>query len=206
MTAMTDNNLPTGDKARIEDLLRVDTDKVHTIIDESISMRGDIECAHADRTIVVAGKVVGTVRSAGRIVVTPSGVIEGSVRAPQVTLGGRISRRNEDDGVVVDGELTLAASARLECSTVYEQLHSEHGAVLAGLILPRDSSYCKDLQDAGKLPFIEQIQPLHEPAGRTEPVQRPHLTPVSGHGGTVTPLASVVLSDRREESAFQHQA
>lgn len=152
--------LTRADAASIDDLLSVDDKEIKTIIDESIEMNGDLVSNAADKAIVVAGKFTGTIRSAGKVVILGSGLVKGSIRAPLVVLGGEISRRSDDDGVVVDGPLVLASSARLMNNAVYESLHSDHGAMLAGMVVPRDSSFFADLHQAGRLAFVDSLKPV----------------------------------------------
>jgi len=156
---MTPSN---DDTSRVDELLFYDPRDPHTLIDSSCTLAGDISCDARDRVIVVAGKLIGTIRSASPVVVLAGGLVEGSVRAPRLTIAGRITRRTDDDGVVVDGELALAATGSLECSAVYESLHTERGAALAGVLVPFASSFFHELYATGRLPFVDALPEYSE--------------------------------------------
>ena len=141
----------------IDEELSINPEQVKSVVDESVEFRGDIVAKDPSKTILINGRVTGTVRSAGPVVVGDTGVVEGSVRAPKLALSGTIRRRSDADGVIVDGPLALTKGARLECSTVYRELHTKHGAVLAGMIAPMDSDYCWQLHQEGRLPFLDDI-------------------------------------------------
>lgn len=162
-----------------------------TLVGSSCSMAGDIVCEVPGKTIVIAGKLRGTICSAGRVIIAEGGQVEGSVRASRLAVAGRIARRTEEDGVVVDGELALARGASLECSAVYETLRAERGAVLAGVIVPYSSSLFHELYATGRLAFVDLLQLSPRPASEIsmDAVQEVHHSTHEPHGaGHATPL------------------
>lgn len=168
----------------------VDLSKVNTVIDQDVEFHGDLISKDPNKTVLISGTILGSVRAAGVVVVTEAGEIQGSIRAPRVKLAGRVMRRNDQDGVVVDGALTLTSKARLECNAVYKSLDTERGAVLAGTVGPIDDDFIREQATQGHLPFLKTLKPVL-PVG--EPAA---LAPGSGDGdhsdtSSVVRLASV---------------
>jgi len=110
------------------------------------------------RALVVGGRVIGSIRSAGPVVVLEDGYVQGSIRASRITIGGQVLRRVPGDGVVADGELVLTASARLECDAVYEHLSAERGATFAGMLVPFGSDFFYELHSGGRLAFLDALE------------------------------------------------
>lgn len=169
-----------------DDPFALETGAADTLVGRSCSMAGDIVCDVPGTTIVIAGKLSGTICSAGRVIIAEGGQVEGSVRASRLAVAGRIARRTEEDGVVVDGELALARGASLECSAVYETLRAERGAVLAGVIVPFSSSLFHELYATGRLAFVDllQLSPLPASESSMDEVQEGVL---GVHHGTHEP-------------------
>lgn len=171
------------------------------VIAAGFTFHGDIVSDNSDTELVIAGNVVGTIRTAGRLNVEKGGVVEGSVRAPNVRLAGQIKRQRVSDGVVVDGDLVLEPTARLECNAVYETLHSERGAVLAGLMVPFNSDYFSELHAAGSLAFVEELTAFAPAPTKPAVVAAPSAPGRQGVTPLVQPIPSYLTAERSGPAA-----
>ncbi len=81
----------------------------------------------SDNNIRIDGTVKGTITAKGRLVVGPTGIIEGEVICENADIEGALSGT-----ISVNGILTLKSTARLECDIVTKKLAIEPGAVFSG--------------------------------------------------------------------------
>jgi cytoskeletal protein CcmA (bactofilin family) len=81
----------------------------------------------SDSNVRIDGTVKGTVSVKGRLVVGPSGAINGEVDCENAEIEGTISGT-----IAVNGLLSLKSTARLECDITTKKLAIEPGAVFSG--------------------------------------------------------------------------
>ncbi len=99
------------------------TDKLNQIV-EGTNIEGDI---HSESNIRVDGKVKGTIETKGRVVIGPSGMVEGEVTCQNGDIEGTL------DGRVTTKELlSLKSTSRLNGDIITEKLAIEPGAQFTG--------------------------------------------------------------------------
>lgn len=81
----------------------------------------------SDSNIRIDGTVKGTITAKGRLVVGPTGRIEGEVHCENADIEGALTGT-----ISVNGILSLKATARLECDITTKKLAIEPGAVFSG--------------------------------------------------------------------------
>lgn len=81
----------------------------------------------SDSNIRIDGTVKGTITAKGRLVVGPTGKIEGEVVCENADIEGAI-----DGTISVNGLLSLKSTARLACDIATKKLAIEPGAVFSG--------------------------------------------------------------------------
>ena len=80
-----------------------------------------------DSNIRIDGTVKGTITAKGRLVIGPTGSIEGEVNCENADIEGALT-----GNIIVNGLLSLKATARLECDITTKKLAIEPGAVFSG--------------------------------------------------------------------------
>ena len=81
----------------------------------------------SDSNIRIDGTVKGTITAKGRLVVGPTGSIEGEVHCENADIEGALTGT-----ISVNGILSLKSTARLECDITTKKLAIEPGAVFSG--------------------------------------------------------------------------
>lgn len=81
----------------------------------------------SDNNIRIDGTVKGTITAKGRLVIGPTGKIEGEVICENADIEGSLTGT-----IAVNGILSLKATARLECDITTKKLAIEPGAVFSG--------------------------------------------------------------------------
>jgi len=81
----------------------------------------------SDSNIRIDGTVKGTITAKGRLVIGPTGRIEGEVHCENADIEGVLTGT-----ISVNGILSLKATARLECDITTKKLAIEPGAVFSG--------------------------------------------------------------------------
>ena len=100
------------------------TTQAHNIIGNGTVIKGEIE---SNGDMRIDGKVNGSVKSNGKVVVGQNGVIEGTLICKQADISGYVK------GNIKVEELTaMQSTARLEVDLVTKQLFIEVGAVFTG--------------------------------------------------------------------------
>jgi cytoskeletal protein CcmA (bactofilin family) len=161
-------------------------------IPEGVAFTGKLVCDCPDKQLLIGGKVTGSIRSAGPVVILESGVLEGSVRAPRITIAGRVLRGSQADGIVADGQLSLAATGKLQCNAVYEEIAADRGAAIAGILVPFNSDFFHELSVAGSLPFVDALEPLSggQRASSTSPSVPAPVPALAGAGAGTNPTGA----------------
>jgi cytoskeletal protein CcmA (bactofilin family) len=97
---------------------------IRNMIGKDTVIKGDVE---SSGDIRVDGKLIGSLKSTGKIVVGPTGSIEGDVNCKQAEISGFVK------GVLKCEELTtLKATSKVELDMITKQLCIEVGAVFTG--------------------------------------------------------------------------
>lgn len=96
----------------------------HNQIAKGTLIKGDIK---TEGVLRIDGTLIGSIESTGKVVVGPSGMIEGSIRCESANISGEVTA-----SVVVKELLTLQASAKLVGDITTGKLAIEPGAVFSG--------------------------------------------------------------------------
>ena len=95
------------------------------IISEDLTIEGDLLAG--DSSLSISGTITGDV-TARTIDIRPEGAVTGTLKAEQVTVGGRLAGR------VACRDLSLEETARVEADLTVDSLTSRKGAVLKGKV------------------------------------------------------------------------
>jgi cytoskeletal protein CcmA (bactofilin family) len=94
------------------------------IIGNGTIIKGEIE---SNGDIRIDGKVIGTLKSNGKIVLGQNGNIEGDIYCKQADLSGRVTGK-----IFVDELTSLKSTSRVEGELSTKQLYIEIGAIFTG--------------------------------------------------------------------------
>ncbi len=95
-----------------------------SVLTEGTGIEGNLNTGHDLR---LEGKIAGQVRVSGKVVLGPSGTIEGELHANEAVIHGRVK-----GNLFVKGLLHLAKSAVIEGDITASQFSVEEGAVYIG--------------------------------------------------------------------------
>lgn len=98
-------------------------EKLNRIVDGT-SIEGHIK---SDSNIRIDGKLKGTIQTRGRLVIGPSGFIDGDITCENADIEGTFTGK-----IQVNGLLTLKQSAKLKGEIITGKLAIEPGAVFSG--------------------------------------------------------------------------
>lgn len=121
----------------LDELLQIDPQSIRSLIDRDVHFEGKLS-VRSDTVILVSGQVTGEIHSEGVVIINADAVVNGTIRARGLQVGGRVVRRSPEDRIDVEGVLVLAKGARLEVDAVYGDLKAEHGVRISGNLSPRD--------------------------------------------------------------------
>ncbi|NQV52424.1 MAG: polymer-forming cytoskeletal protein [Flavobacteriales bacterium] len=96
----------------------------HNQIAKGTRIQGDIK---TEGVLRIDGTLIGSVESTGKLVVGPSGKIEGSIRCNSANISGEVKAK-----IIVKELLTLQASAKLQGEITTGKLAIEPGATFSG--------------------------------------------------------------------------
>jgi len=96
----------------------------HNQIAKGTRVQGDIK---TEGVLRVDGTLIGSIDSTGKVVVGPSGKIEGSIRCASANISGEVKAK-----VIVKELLELKASAKLHGDITVGKFSIEPGAVFSG--------------------------------------------------------------------------
>lgn len=97
---------------------------VRNLIGKDTVIKGDVE---SSGDIRVDGKLVGSLKSNGKILVGPTGCIEGDLTCKQAEISGMVK------GILKCDEITtLKATSKVEVELITKQLCIEVGAIFTG--------------------------------------------------------------------------
>ena len=96
----------------------------HNQIAKGTRIQGDIK---TEGVLRIDGTLIGSVESTGKVVVGPSGRIDGSIRCTSANISGEVKAK-----VLVKELLTLQASAKLHGEITAGKLAIEPGALFTG--------------------------------------------------------------------------
>jgi len=110
----------------------------------------------SDNNIRIDGTVKGTITAKGRLVVGPTGIIQGEVICENADIEGALTGT-----ITVNGILSLKATARLECDISTKKLAIEPGAVFSGKCV-MGGGVVKDLKQSMEEQGRQRVQePAH---------------------------------------------
>jgi len=96
----------------------------HNQIAKGTQIKGDIK---TEGVLRIDGTLIGSIDSTGKLVVGPTGKIDGSIRCDSANISGEVTAT-----IVVKELLTLQASAKLIGDVTTGKLAIEPGAVFSG--------------------------------------------------------------------------
>lgn len=96
----------------------------HNQIANGTRIQGDIK---TEGVLRVDGTLIGSIESTGKVVVGPSGRIEGSIRCASANISGEVKAK-----LIVKDLLQLQASAKLQGEITVGKLAIEPGATFTG--------------------------------------------------------------------------
>ena len=96
----------------------------HNQIAKGTRIQGDIK---TEGVLRIDGTLIGSVESTGKLVVGPSGKIEGSIRCNSANISGEVKAK-----IIVKELLALQASAKLQGEITTGKLAIEPGATFSG--------------------------------------------------------------------------
>ena len=111
-------------------------DRLNRIV-EGTSIVGEIK---SDSNIRIDGKLDGTIDTNGRLVVGPTGVIEGEVICKNADIEGVLKGK-----ITVTGLLSLKSTAKVTGDIITDKLNIETGAVLTANV-SMDNTVVKDIK------------------------------------------------------------
>lgn len=82
-------------------------------------------------TFLVEGKVIGNVE-VDKVIVTPTGDVQGNLKAATVEVQGKVS------GNIAADTITVAAGSRVSGDLNFEQIAIEHGSSFEGRCWPKN--------------------------------------------------------------------
>jgi cytoskeletal protein CcmA (bactofilin family) len=80
------------------------------------------------RNIKIAGKIDGGVEAEGKVIIAPTGVVEGSISSQEAYIAGKV-----EGDIRASEKLTLASSAVVKSDLYTPNLSIEEGAVFSGV-------------------------------------------------------------------------
>ncbi|MEZ4720838.1 MAG: polymer-forming cytoskeletal protein [Flavobacteriales bacterium] len=102
-----------------------DTDfGVHNQIAQGTTINGDIK---TEGVLRVDGTLIGSIESSGKVVVGPSGKIDGSIRCASANISGTVKAK-----LIVKDMLELQSSAKLTGEITVGKLSIQPGATFSG--------------------------------------------------------------------------
>jgi len=99
-------------------------DKLNRIVDGT-HIKGDIK---ADSNFRIDGILVGSIDTLGKLVVGPSGRIEGNVKCANADIEGEMT-----GNIIVDGLLNIKSTAKIQGDITTNQIGIEIGAQFKGI-------------------------------------------------------------------------
>jgi len=123
----------------------------HSVIDEWLTMRGDIE---TDGNIHVKGRVFGNI-SCVSIIVEDGAIVDGEIQAEDVSIRGQTS------GTITGKSIKLESSAVVESDIFHQSFACEQGARIEGRL-----SFKSAASEAGQTPGQAQTQMMAQSSAR----------------------------------------
>lgn len=107
-----------------------DAKTAHSIVDGSLTMRGDLE---SEGDILVRGKVIGNI-TCKLLIVDSTAFIDGGVEATEVVVRGHVK------GVIKTNKVRLEKSAVVDADVYQGSFSAEEGAKIRGSLRSLDES------------------------------------------------------------------
>jgi len=125
-----------------------DAKTAHSIVDGSLTMRGDLE---SEGDILVRGKVIGNI-TCKLLIVDSTAFIDGGVEATEVVVRGHVK------GVIKTNKVRLEKSAVVDADVYQGSFSAEEGAKIRGSLRSLDES-----------PKGKPVEAVKGDAAKTEP-------------------------------------
>ena len=119
---------PSTAAARAPTSLTGATPKSQSIVDECLTMRGDLE---SEADMLVKGKVLGNI-SCNILIVDMDALVEGGIDAKEVIVRGKVT------GIIKADRVRLDGTANVECDIYQKTFSAEEGARIRGALKNMD--------------------------------------------------------------------
>lgn len=120
-------------------------DKLNRLVEGTI-IKGDIK---ADSNFLIDGKLNGSLDTLGKLVIGPTGRVEGDVKCSNADIEGEMI-----GNIIVDGLLNIKSTAKIQGSITTNQIGMEVGCEYSGV--------CNYIEK-NEAPLIEQSKKIGEP-------------------------------------------
>lgn len=127
-------------------------DTIANRISKGAIIEGELK---SETDIRIDGKIKGMLHCAAKVVIGPTGEMEGEINCKDASLEGRVTGKLE-----VNGVLFLKKTARIEGEIYYKRLIVEEGANITGTLIMSGGTTKSLIQDSikGKTKLIENSQ------------------------------------------------
>ncbi|MEZ5006745.1 MAG: polymer-forming cytoskeletal protein [Chitinophagales bacterium] len=127
-------------------------DSIANRISKGAIIEGEIK---SETDIRIDGKIKGILNCAAKVVIGPTGEMEGEINCKDASLEGRVTGKLE-----VNGVLFLKKTARIEGEIYYKRLIVEEGASITGTLIMSGGTTKSLIQEntQGKTKLIEKSQ------------------------------------------------
>jgi cytoskeletal protein CcmA (bactofilin family) len=127
-------------------------DSIANRISKGAVIEGEIK---SETDIRIDGKIKGILNCAAKVVIGPTGEMEGEINCKDASLEGRVTGKLE-----VNGVLFLKKTARIEGEIYYKRLIVEEGANITGTLIMSGGTTKSLIQEniQGKTKLIENSQ------------------------------------------------
>ncbi|MCB0501587.1 MAG: polymer-forming cytoskeletal protein [Bacteroidetes bacterium] len=127
-------------------------DTIANRISKGAIIEGELK---SETDIRIDGKIKGILHCAAKVVIGPTGEMEGEINCKDASLEGRVTGKLE-----VNGVLFLKKTARIEGEIYYKRLIVEEGANITGTLIMSGGTTKSLIQDSikGKTKLIENSQ------------------------------------------------
>ena len=127
-------------------------DSIANRISKGAIIEGEIK---SETDIRIDGKIKGILNCAAKVVIGPTGEMEGEINCKDASLEGKVTGKLE-----VNGVLFLKKTARIEGEIYYKRLIVEEGANITGTLIMSGGTTKSLIQEStqGKTKLIEKSQ------------------------------------------------
>lgn len=128
-----------------------------SVVTSDITFEGVLSVS-SDRPLVIAGKVVGSIKSEGAVILTDTAHVKGFIEAASLQVGGTIEPMEKSQVVDVKGLLILMPTARVSGDALYENIKIEYGAKPSGKFQSHEDARASSGSQQKSAPTFAQVK------------------------------------------------